>query len=160
MIDLELARNLKRAGLPWQPGLLDVFAVPERGMDERRFVISDLMVNIEELFGTPVVAFQGASEWALDYLVTSEAVWLPDEAQLRRALLERLEGEAEPMLYLVASWQDCRLEVRQQGQTKVYQAVEAADAYGQALLEALQAAGTQAEGDSPDDPWERGLSSV
>lgn len=160
MIDLELARDLKRAGLGWQPEILDVFAVPERGMDERRFVISDLMVNIEELFGTPVVAFQGASEWALDYLVTSEAIWLPDEAQLRRALLARLEGDAEPILHLAVTRQDCRLEVRRQGQTRVYQAVEAADAYGQALLEALQAAGTQAEGDSPEDPWERGLGSV
>jgi hypothetical protein len=160
MIDLELARDLKRAGLGWQPGLMDVFAVPERGMDERRFVISDLMVNIEELFGTPVVAFQGASEWALDYLVTSEAVWLPSEVQLRQALLERLEGEAEPVLLLAVTRQDCRLEVRREEQTKVYQAAEAADAYGQALLEVLQAAGPQAAGDSPEDPWERGLSSV
>jgi hypothetical protein len=57
-------------------------------------VISDVQTNIENVFGAQAVAFQGVSEWALDYLVTSEAVWMPTEEQLRRLLEENLLAEA------------------------------------------------------------------
>src|SRR5512146_2882759 len=90
MISLALAQDLKEAGLSWEPAMHDFFAIPERGMDNRVFVISDIQSTVENLLGSPVVAFQGASEWALDYLVTSEAVWLPTESQLRQALEEIL----------------------------------------------------------------------
>jgi len=38
---LSIARLLKDAGLQWQPELNDFFAIPDRGIDEKIFVISD-----------------------------------------------------------------------------------------------------------------------
>lgn len=86
MIKLETARKLKNSGLRWVPALHDFFAIPERNLDERLFVISEMLVTVESLRGMQVVSFQGASEWALDYLLTTEAVWMPREDQLRLAL--------------------------------------------------------------------------
>lgn len=134
MISLLMAQRLKQAGLAWTPRLHDFFAIPERGMDTRIFVISDLQANIEKLFGSEVVAFQGASEWALDYLVTSEAVWMPREDQLREALLTRLP---EAYLSMKFSQQSCYLEVRSGVLKLAYDSQNVEDAYGQALLQEL-----------------------
>ena len=54
----------------WQPALHDFFALPEHGMGERIFVISDIQASVDFLQGVQVVSFQGASEWALDYLLS------------------------------------------------------------------------------------------
>jgi hypothetical protein len=134
MISLPMALRLKQAGLQWNPKLHDFFAIPERGMDARVFVISDLQANIEKLFGSEVVAFQGASEWALDYLITSEAVWMPREDQMREALITRLP---EPRLSIDFSSQGCHLEI-QSGQVKIaFNAPSVEDAYVLALLQLL-----------------------
>lgn len=138
MISLEAALQLKRAGLAWQPALHDFFAIPERGMDERCFVIADLLATIELRQGLPVVAFQGASEWALDSLAISEAVWLPREEQLRglleAALLE--DGRSETLLSGSLNGYTCT--VRRRGETFAYAAHDASEAYAAALLAMLQ----------------------
>jgi hypothetical protein len=134
MISLPMALRLKEAGLVWTPKLHDFFAIPERGMDARVFVISDLQTNIEKLFGSEVVAFQGASEWALDYLVASEAVWMPREDQLREALIDRLQ---EPNLSIYFYQQRCHLKIKSGPVILTYNAQNAEDAYGQALLQVL-----------------------
>ena len=77
MLSLSTARKLKDAGLHWQPALHDFFALPERGMDDRVFVLSDMSVDIALLKGHSIVTFNGTSEWALDYELMSEAIWLP-----------------------------------------------------------------------------------
>ena len=46
MISLHLARKLKAAGLVWQATTNDFFAVPDRGMDERLFVLSDMQATL------------------------------------------------------------------------------------------------------------------
>jgi hypothetical protein len=70
------------AGLSRQ-ALMDFFA--SRTPDGRTvFVISDMLVTVD-LLRKQVVSFQGASEWALDSLVTTDAVWMPVEAKLRQA---------------------------------------------------------------------------
>ena len=74
MISLDTALELKGAGLVWVPQILDFFAIPDRNMDDRVFVISDMLVTVDILQGMQVVSFQGSSEWALDYLVTTNAV--------------------------------------------------------------------------------------
>jgi hypothetical protein len=155
MISLELAMELKKAGLRWQPELHDFFGIPERGMDGRRFVISDMLANIEQVLGAPVVAFQGASEWALDYLVTSEAVWLPREEQLRQRLQAHLEasGEAEIRLRLAPGL--CQLELRSSGVTRQVAEADAETAYARALLLILKE--NPPAGEEPANPWERGL---
>ena len=86
MIGLETARKLKAAGLHWEPAQGDRFAVPERGMDDRVFVINDMATIIEMIQGAEMVTFHGTPEWALDYVYLGEAVWLPDEGQLRELL--------------------------------------------------------------------------
>ena len=90
MIGLETARKLKAAGLHWEPAQGDRFAVPERGMDDRVFVINDMATIIEMIQGAEMVTFHGTPEWALDYVYLGEAVWLPDEGQLRELLQQVL----------------------------------------------------------------------
>lgn len=85
MIAPHLAQHLKAAGLTWEPSLHDFFSLPEE-FGDRTFVIADMSVNIATLQGEQVFTFEGAVEWALDTIVTAEAVWLPSESQLRRAL--------------------------------------------------------------------------
>ena len=84
MISLALAQELKEAGLVWRTAINDFFAVPDRGMDDKLFVISDLMVTMELLQGWPALIFHGTAEWAADYLLTHDAVWMPTEEQLRQ----------------------------------------------------------------------------
>src|SRR5512137_2941295 len=93
MIGLETARKLKAAGLHWEPAQGDRFAVPDRGMDDRVFVINDMATIIEMIQGAEMVTFHGTPEWALDYVYLGEAVWLPEEGQLRQLLEDRLASE-------------------------------------------------------------------
>jgi hypothetical protein len=162
MIHLETARQLKQAGLKWQPAQHDFFAIPERGFDERVFVITDMFANIERLLGSQVVAFQGASEWALDYLVTSEAVWMPHEEQLASLLLERLVGEPQPALQLSGSPESFRCQIAYRGQELSFEGADGGQAYAAALLHILEQEPPPPDpdegGDTPDDVWERGLS--
>ncbi len=139
MISLSLAQQLKKAGLKWEPATHDFFAVPERGMDNRVFVISDIQSSIENLFGSPVVAFQGASEWALDYLVTSEAVWLPTESQLRQVIEELLLQGGSHNLILAWALTGYRCIYSFDDRELVFQGVNAEEAYARALLHLLGA---------------------
>lgn len=92
MITIDLARELKRSGLAWQPAERDCFAIPDTELDGQVFVLSRQMTTVEILKGQPALTFHGSSEWALDYLYTTDAVWLPSETQLRQNL-ERLAGD-------------------------------------------------------------------
>ena len=98
MISLSLARKLKQAGLLWQASVNDFFAIPDRGMDDRVFVIADLLANLDIFRGWPVVTFHGTAEWALDYILTAEVIWLPTESQLRQALLDMINNESQRKL--------------------------------------------------------------
>jgi len=137
LISLLLARQLKDAGLQWQPALYDFFAIPDRGMDERIFVISDLLVTLETLQGQEVAAFQGASEWALDDLATGELVWLPREDQLRQALEAVLLAQGRPELRLDSGLDGCRCIIQPVGQALTFRARGASEAYAAALLHLL-----------------------
>lgn len=134
MISLKMSQELKLAGLKWAPALHDFFAIPDRGMDNRVFVISDLLTNIENLLGSPVVAFQGASEWALDYLVTSEAVWVPTESQLRQLIEEYLLKEKNASLNLSWNMRNYQCEITIKNQQHTFDDPDASTAYGKALL--------------------------
>lgn len=138
MISLSTARQLKDAGLQWQPTLHDFFAIPDRGMDERVFVIGDLLATLEMVHGQQVVAFQGASEWALDDLATGELVWLPREDQLREALEAALLPRGRPEVRLDCSLDSCRCTIQHQQQTLTFSAGQADEAYAAALLYLLR----------------------
>lgn len=140
MIPLSLAQELKAAGLVWRTTNYDFFAIPDRGLDERVFVLADMMAYTELVQGWPVVAFHGTAEWALDYILTSEVVWLPTEEQLREALLERLRGDgAEAEFSLEAGAEGYHLVIPGEGQPLFIAAPTAGEAYGRALLQLLRA---------------------
>jgi len=98
VISVELGRRLKAAGVVWAPASGDRFAVPDRDMDDAVFVVSDMVVEVQELPSGRLLKFNGTTEWALDSLQARDAVWLPREDQLRTLLgptfhsLERVDG--------------------------------------------------------------------
>ena len=134
MISLHLARKLKAAGLVWQAATNDFFAIPDRGMDDRLFVLSDMQAQLDIFRGWPVVTFHGTAEWALDYILTSEVVWMPREEQLRDALLSHLSREAGIELNLTFAESLYTCSITWAGEVKQFQAPSAADAYAKALL--------------------------
>jgi hypothetical protein len=138
MISLALALELKEAGLEWQPAMHDFFALPDRLMDDKLFVISDLLVNIEQLQGIQIVSFQGAPEWALDYLVTSDVIWVPTETQLRQRLESALLAGGRLDLALNTTIASVRLKMVYRGQVLSFEARDAQEVYARALLYILR----------------------
>ena len=97
MISRELAGTLRDAGFAWRPAKGDWFVIPDHGLDALEFVISDMVVETRRMaLGRQMLAFNGTTEWAMDMLAASEALWLPREDQLREAL-----GEAFMALELI-----------------------------------------------------------
>ena len=137
MITLDLARQLKTAGLRWQSNIHDFFAIPDRGMDDKLFVLTDVMSQMETLKGWPAVTFHGTSEWALDYIFKVEVIWMPTETQLRQLIEERLQSEDELILQLSRTNKGYRCEIMQDNLPYFFTASTASDAYGQALLHLL-----------------------
>ena len=138
MISLGTARLLKDAGLVWRPALHDFFAIPDRNLDQTVFVISDVQVTVEYLQGVQVVSFQGASEWALDSLVSSDAIWLPREDQLRQLLEEHLYLVGHSQLRLEAGIGGYRIQFQDQIGMLTFDSAEAGEAYAAALLYLLR----------------------
>jgi hypothetical protein len=89
MIGLTLAQALRATGLAWNPQPGDRFVVPDRGMDEEVFVVSNMVIEIHDAPSGQVIGFNGTTEWALDSLEQRHVVWLPRETQLRELLDQR-----------------------------------------------------------------------
>jgi hypothetical protein len=142
MISLSMARQLKDAGLTWIPAMHDYFAVPDRGLDDHIFVINDIMAYVEIRNNLPMVTFHGSAEWALDYLLTSDVIWLPKEDQLRMTVMRLLSTEQGPALLLASTGDGYRLEIQQQGDRFAFEAPEASEAYAAALLYLLESQST------------------
>lgn len=129
-VSVELARALRNAGLRWSPRRGDTFIVADRGMDDEVFVLSDMTIDVHQFPTGPVIGFNGTTEWALDSLDQSDALWLPAEHQLRDLLgdafvrLERFDGT-----YAVV--------VETDDGPSIARAIVAADAYALALLDRL-----------------------
>lgn len=134
MISLHLARQLKEAGLIWQATTNDFFAIPDRGMDDRLFVLSDMQAQLDIFRGWPVVTFHGTAEWALDYILTTEVVWMPREEQLQEAIISLLPDQAGSELHLSFKDNCYKCSINWYGELKTVEASSAADAYGEALL--------------------------
>jgi hypothetical protein len=139
MIALSLARELKRSGLAWTPTACDFFGIPDRGLDDKVFVISDMLVNLALIGNEAAVTFQGSVEWALDYLVVSELVWLPTEAQLREQIEQYLPGEPQPVVRLSRTTVGYTCEIRYRGEHLAFEAFGASEAYAEALRYVLDA---------------------
>lgn len=138
MLSLSLAKKLKAAGLQWDPAKNDFFAIPDRGFDDKAFVISDMTVLVEKLWGQLSVHFHGATEWALDHVMVTELVWLPSESQLRNLLEQHLLGEPEPPVILTSTADGYRCEIQFRGGALTFEAFGASETYGLALLHVLE----------------------
>lgn len=133
MISVDLARRLRRAGLPWCPASGDVFQIPDRDLDDQLFVISELVVEVHELpGGRRLLKFNGTTEWALDSLDAAEALWLPREDQLRAMLGDAfVELRAAPGGFVVV--------LERAGAREQHVDLTAANAYARAVLAVLDA---------------------
>lgn len=86
MISVALAHRLRAAGLRWHPSPGDRFVLPDRGMDDESFVLSNMTIEVHEFPTGQVIGFNGVAEWALDSVAAEEALWMPAEHQLRGML--------------------------------------------------------------------------
>ena len=131
MLALDLALALRDAGLRWTPQPGDRFVLPARGMDDEVFVLSDMTVEVHEFSTGRVIGFNGVTEWALDSVEQSEAVWLPAEHQLRDLLGGMFRS-------LESTSGGFSVTVRLPDGEQTFTADEAADAYATALLAVLR----------------------
>lgn len=129
MISIDLASDLRDAGLEWHPADGDRFFIPDRDLDEHIFSISEMTVDVRHVKGGRQIAFNGAVEWALDAIMEYEVVWLPAESQMRELL-----GDAFVSLARDNGGFHCTI-----GDAAPFTAPTAADAYGLALLDYLRA---------------------
>jgi hypothetical protein len=132
VIGVQLAQQLKEAGLVWKPTSGDRFAIPDRDLDEEVFVLSNMTIEVYQVPEGRVIGFNGTTEWALDDVEIEEALWLPREDQLRellggtfRALRSADSGYGVDMTLL--------------GEERTYSADTPDEAYAAALLHLLAA---------------------
>ena len=127
---IEVARELRAAGLVWVPARGDHFVVPDRNMDDDVFVLSDMTIEVHDFATGPVIGFNGTTEWALDSLDQQAALWLPTEGQLRTLLgATLLRLERSEAAYAVTVVVDAA------GTEGTAAAPTAPDAYARALLD-------------------------
>jgi hypothetical protein len=131
VLSVELARALRAAGLQWTPARGDSFVMPDRGMDSDVFVLSDMTIEVHQFPDGPVIGFNGTTEWALDSIEQSEALWLPAEHQLRNLLGDAFAG-------LAPTGDGYRVTLRVDDATSGFEGSDAADAYARALLHLLR----------------------
>jgi hypothetical protein len=134
VIGVQLAQQLREAGLTWKPALGDRFAIPDRDLDDEVFVLSNMTVEVHSLPEGRVIGFNGTTEWALDDVELDETVWLPREDQLR----ELLGGTFRTLRRGPAGYE---VLVDLLGEERTFAAETVEVAYAGALLHLLAAAG-------------------
>ncbi|BCJ54281.1 hypothetical protein Asp14428_57560 [Actinoplanes sp. NBRC 14428] len=134
MIGVQVARQLREAGLAWKPGPGDHFAIPDRDLDEEIFVLSTMTIEVYPVPDGQVIGFNGTTEWALDDVDLEEALWLPREDQLR----ELLGATFRALSRTDAGY---RVDVTLLGEDRTFPAPSPEEAYAAALLHLLAAAG-------------------
>ena len=136
MISLELAEQLRDAGLTWHARTGDQFTIPRPEMSGEVFTISDMMIEAHEFSTGTVLGFNGTTEWALDSVAQDDALWLPREDQLREMLAGTFVGlhAHAPSGFVVL--------MRPPGadDAVAFHAEDAADAYALAVLELVRLA--------------------
>jgi len=135
VISAEHAQQLKASGLEWQPAERDLFIMPEHNLEGQIFVVSALPALVQTFGGQRTITFHGSIEWALDYVVLAEAVWLPSETQLRELLSSAIGPEAPMRLERLAT--GYRLLVGIGADVIEFESLSAEECYAQALLRAL-----------------------
>ncbi len=130
MISTGLARQLRDAGLRWKPASGDRFQIDRSEFDAEIFTVSDLTIEAHEYPTGTVLGFNGTTEWALDSVDVTDALWLPREDQLRDLLRAAFRG-------LARDEEGYRVTIELDGQTRHFESLSAPEAYGLALLAVL-----------------------
>ena len=131
MISVENARVLREAGLHWHPVSGDSFRIERPDFDSDVFTVSEMTIEAHEFDTGTILGFNGTTEWALDSLALEHALWLPREDQLRELLQDTFRS-----LHRLADAR-YRVEVEVAGESTAFDAADASDAYGAALLALL-----------------------
>ncbi|MFP5335441.1 MAG: pilus assembly protein CpaE [Actinomycetes bacterium] len=135
MLSLATARALRAAGLRWSPASGDRFVIADRDMDDEVFVLSDMTIEAHDFPTGRVLGFNGTTEWALDSVAVEQALWLPREDQLRRALGPSFLG-----LRPVPTGVEVGIRTPSAGGGETWVAADdVEEAYARALLELLPA---------------------
>ena len=121
----------------WRPLLHDLFAIPDSDLD-RIFVVSDMMIDVQLLFGREIITFNGAVEWSLDNIVVTDALWLPTESQLRELIQFKQAIDAGSSIHLIGQGGGYRCHILDGERTRKFEDTEASDAYARALLHLLE----------------------
>jgi hypothetical protein len=135
MLTIATARRLRDAGLPWVPSSGDRFVVADREMDDEVFVVSEMVVEHHQASTGGLLRFNGTTEWALDQVEVDQALWLPREDQLRRALGARFVALARLGDAWVVTITD----------GTAHEATDAEEAYAAAWLSAARRAGSSSQ---------------
>lgn len=131
MISVDLARRLRDAGLRWTPTAGDRFVIPQPGLVDELFTLSDMTIEPHHYPTGTVLGFNGTTEWALDSVAREDALWMPREDQLR----ELLGGTFRA---LVRDGPSHQVVVQMPGRPETsFTADDPAEAYGRALLALL-----------------------
>jgi hypothetical protein len=133
VIGVQMAQQLKEAGLVWKPASGDRFAIPDRDLDEEVFVLSNMTIEVYQIPEGRVIGFNGTTEWALDDVEIEEALWLPREDQMRELL-----GGTFRRLSVTDAGYDVGTVLL--GEERTFSAETAEEAYAGALLHLLAAA--------------------
>ncbi|MCS0500173.1 hypothetical protein [Protaetiibacter mangrovi] len=137
MISTRLARELRDAGLSWTPASGDAFQIGGGEFEGDVFTVSDMTIEAHHYPTGSVLGFNGTTEWALDSVALDDALWLPREEQLRELLrgsfrsLERVPQGAGARY---------RVTTERAGVVVAFEADDATEAYGEALLALIRAA--------------------
>src|SRR3712207_113112 len=131
MLDLDLALQLKNAGLQWHPAERDQFVLPDSDLVHEIFTVSDRTTLVQQINGEWTVTFHGVVEWALDSVLLSDVVWVPTETQRREAIQLRLGGE-QPSVTLEWQLAGYRCALQHFDQQHSFRSQTAEEAYAQA----------------------------
>ncbi len=134
MLDLDLAQQLRAAGLSWEPTPGDRFVLPLPDMEDEVFILSNVIADVHRFENGNVIGFNGTTEWALDSVEQDDVVWLPREEQLRD-LLGPAFVRLEPVTggYAVTA-------TASGGEDRRFVDIDAERAYARAVLSRLQVA--------------------
>lgn len=132
MISRELAVSLRDAGLVWHPASGDRFQLDlpdevELEVEAEIFTVSEMTIEARRTPTGTDLAFNGTTEWALDSVQLTDAVWLPREDQLR----DLLRGTFRRLVRLADSFV---VEIELAGEILRFEHPDPSEAYGRALL--------------------------
>jgi len=131
MISTELAVALRDAGLVWRPASGDRFQLDEPEFEADVFTVSEMTIEPRQYATGAILAFNGTTEWALDSVAQTDALWLPREDQLR----ELLRGAFRRLERLIDTH---RVEIEFAGERHMFEHPQPEDAYALALLHILR----------------------